>query len=360
MRMKILAGKLLATAISLALFAGCSGGSHLPPAPQSLNQSSVAQQPVFLSQALGPTNHTGIANFNPNLPRNPQVFHTWIIDPAAATTDDFFSDFLNEVIDIFDPSTKKMVGQIAGLNNPEGLASNPDGTGTKLYEVDQGTESIRVYSAPYTKTPEIIPDTGYYGIGIHVDKSGDIFVANQTNDGGTPPGDVVEYVHGSKTSKKLPGGPREPEFVTTDSKGNLWGDGYTTTGTEVGEWPLVSGVYKTFVKSKITLKSPGSLEFDSKGNLLLCDQEGAADMGAIIHVYPAGKTTPSKSITVQTNGSQVVTFALHDAENELVAPNATHGYVKLVSYPAGDPLGHYFPTSASVLIGSASIPEPGP
>ena len=336
MRKKILAGKPLATAILLALVAGCSGGFSLAP------------QPASLAQAPG------------NLPRSPQAFQTWISDPVAVTTADFVSDFNNEVVDIINPSTKKLIGQISGLNNPEGLASNPDGTGKKLYEVDQGTQSIHVYSPPYTGSPVIIPDTGFFPIGIHVDKNGNIFVANQASGGGH--GNAVEYVHGSKSPKALPGGPTAVEFVTVDSKGNVWGDGFNALDQpEVGHWPLISGTYHTFVKSAIALKFPGGLEFDSKGNLLLCDQQGAADGGAIIHVYdiPAGKHTPSKSITVQTNGSQVVTFALHDAENELIAPNATHGYVKLVSYPGGVALGHYFPP-VGVFIGSASIPEPGP
>ena len=336
MRTNIFAGKLLATSILLALVAGCSGGSHLTPAPQS------------------------VANFSANPQRSSQVFHTWVSDPAALTTADFVSDFNNQVIDIINPSTKKLIGQISGLNNPEGLASNPAGTGTKLYEVDQGTQSIHVYSSPYTGSPTIIPDTGFFPIGIHVDKNGNIFVANQSS--GSGHGNAVEYVHGSKTPKTLPGGPTAVEFVTTDSKGNVWGDGFNSLDQpEVGDWPLVSGTYHTFVKSAIALKYPGGLEFDSKGNLLLDDQQGAADGGAIVHVYdiPAGKHTPSKSITVQTNGSQVETFALHDAENELIAPNATHGYVKLVSYPGGAALGHYFPP-VGVFIGSASIPEPGP
>ena len=347
MRKKILTAKLLAKAISLAFVAGCSSGSHLTPAPQSAEPYSLPRGPDSVSRAP--------EAMNPGT----QV-HSWVSDAAAVTTADFVSDFNNEDVDIINPKTKALIGQIKGLSNPEGLASNPAGTGKNLYEVDQGTQSIHVYAPPYTGTPKIIPDTNFFAIGIHVDSHGNIFVANQSSGGGSGNGNAIEYVHGSTTHKVLPGGPAAVEFVTVDSKGNVWGDGFNSLQQpEIGYWPLVSGTYHTFRKQPIALKYPGGLAFDNKGNLLLDDQQGAANLGSIIHVYAPGKFTPSRSITIQTNGSQIETFALHDAENEIIAANTTHGYVKLISYPSGSPLGFYFPP-VGVFIGSASIPEPGP
>jgi hypothetical protein len=102
----------------------------------------------------------------------------------------FLSDDANNVVDIYDPNDKQLVGQLTGFDQPQGLATSRDGT---LYVADTGNSQVEVYDQPYSTTPsETLADTGEYPAAVAVSDRGVLAVVNMVDTTGKP-GNVIFY-----------------------------------------------------------------------------------------------------------------------------------------------------------------------
>ncbi len=272
MRLNARLGSLAGVAASLALVAGCSGGSGTVPATQGASQSSVSQRPAFGNylKTAGTLNNTVAIKplqIAQNRPSQSYMLRRNI------TTMVFTSDYENGLIDIFNFNTGQQIGQIAGLNGPQGLATDTNGN---LYESDTNTQSINIY-APYSiNNPTNISEAGInggeYPVGLHVDKKLTLWVANICSNGCSSGGNVMYYKYGSSTGTALNGGPYRAYFVTTDASGNVWADGEDSSGNPVIGW--WTGGKGSFNVANIKLNFPGSIQFDGYGNMILDDRAG--------------------------------------------------------------------------------------
>ncbi|MDQ2865808.1 MAG: hypothetical protein M3R51_06235 [Candidatus Eremiobacteraeota bacterium] len=260
---------------------------------------------------------------------------SWFAKGSSKITHNVFvADTLNNAVEIFDFKTRTQTGQIGGLSAPEGLATDTAGN---LYESNTTTQTIQIYAAPYSGNPTILQDPGMYPVGLHVDGSGNVWVANICSGSGgscVGAGGVVEYKGGKGKPIALNGGPARSYFVTTDAKGNVWADGQDSSGSPIiGYFANGKGAFKPV---SISFLFPGGIQFDKSGNLLLDDQEGNTSVGGSeIFIYPPGSTTPSGSVTVQTTGDDVVSFALGSVQLRLFAPLYLAGSTNVVVYPSG-------------------------
>jgi len=185
-------------------------------------------------------------------------------------------------------------------------------------------------------------DSGYSPNGLHVDASGNLWVANYCkivhfNCGGA--GNVSEYPRGSSKPTVLNGGPYGPVDVATDANGNVWADGLDAQGNcVIGYWKGGTGA---FVPDGISCNDPhtatnvpGGLTFDKSGNLLFWYAQN--DEGRI-GVFPPGHTTPA---TVIMTYGQVLGIALGPVEDLIYAVYRNTNVVRLYAYPQGSLKGH--------------------
>jgi hypothetical protein len=111
-----------------------------------------------------------------------------------------------------------------------------------------------------------------------------------------------------------------PEYLATDKSDNL----YASVGTEVIEYPKGSS---TGTDLGLDDSSPGALEVDKSGNIIVLDGQETIDY------FPAGKTEPSKQISVS---GYAYGLSLSKNEKELyVYPNGSTPANKLTT-DAGD------------------------
>lgn len=355
MRLNARLGSLVGVAASLALVAGCSGGSGTVPA-QGVSQS-IAQRPSFSDylKKNGTINNTvsaiPVTIFN-NRPSQSYMLRRNI------TTMVFTSDYGNGLVDIFNYATGQQIGQIAGLNGPQGLATDINGN---LFEADTNTQSINIY-APYSDSnPTNISETGInsgsYPVGIHVDKNLTMWVSNICSNGCSSPGNVEEfpYPYSTSTATSLSGGPSRAYFVTTDKAGNVWADGQDSSGNPVIGW--WKGGKGSFIVSNIRMGFPGSIQFDGYGNLILNDQEGSPSGGARVTIVPGGSPPASRHITIQTDGDDIVSVALGTANARLFASHVGDGsgVAKVGYWPPSQIFGSLVPTTTGELIGTAVV-----
>lgn len=320
---------LVSLAAAISLIAGCSGGGSQLPAT---SQSELTPQQVTTQQSFGramlhqfsPYPSIDGELFLPNLRSSPTWFSP---DAAGTTTYTFVADEIGGAIEIFDQKSHEQIGSIGGFYYPTGLAT--DGNGS-LYVADFG--HIRIYAAPYTGTPKVIKLTDKYPIGLHVDKAGNLWVAivcSGTFRNCTGPGGLIEFKSGSSKPVTLAGAPARSFFVATNSAGDVWIDGQTSSGqSTIGYFKGGTGAY---IPSKITFVFPGSVQFDSKDNLLVVDQYGHGS-GSILDVYAPGKIKPTNSIRLSF-GDDVVEAALSSDMTEIFAPLFGAGTTNILRYP---------------------------
>ena len=335
MRFRTQLGSLLSLAAAASLVAGCSGGggSQLP---------SSGQAPTSLVKQASPMSHLGISNAARPVALSNHVTASWSND-VSVTNRVFVGDTLNNDIAIFNYTTGKQTATIGGLSAPEGLATDKT---ANLYESDTGTQKIQIWASPYTGSPKVIQENGFYPVGIHVDAHNNIWVANICSGSGgacSGGGNTTEFKAGSTKPTVLKGGPYRAYFVTTNAAGDVWADGQDSSGSPtIGYWKGGTGSFKAV---SISFAFPGGLQFDPAGNLLLDDQSGdPATGGSIINIYPPGSTTPSGSITVQTTGDDVITFQLGVGAARVFAPGYLGGVVNVVNYKTNTMTGTLTPS----------------
>jgi sugar lactone lactonase YvrE len=331
----------LGASATLAILAGCSGGN--PPAASSPSAPGFAGQSV--QRQFATTGRTDNSLLPPNIARitHEPVATKSFMDPRAAGKPLIFvSDAANGVVDIYPQAGKhqKMVGQITGLTQPQGITTDKAGD---LYVANTNSSNVLEFAPPYTGGPKMtINDPHGFPADVAVSSTGIVAVTNICN---APKcrldsGNVVLYAKGSTTSCASVSDPAfnftRVMFAEFDSKGVLYVDGMnggyqTSFGLVTGGCSATTLTYLNYV---YTVSFPGGIQIDTAGNIAFCDE-----LNNVVDTFapPVGGAFGSPtSVTLITGSTFPIGIALlATGANLYVADSGGSGVANEFKYTAG-------------------------
>ncbi|MGA8795672.1 MAG: hypothetical protein WB526_01225 [Candidatus Cybelea sp.] len=256
----------LGVSATLAMLAGCSGGSS----PSAFSPG-------------GPSGRTDNSVLAPTIARiaHAPVKTPSFMDPGAAGKPLIFvSDAADGVIDIYPQSGKnqKMVGQITGLTQPQGITTDKKGD---LYVANTNSSNVLMYAPPYTGAPKMtFSDTHEFPADVAVSSAGVVAITNICD---APKcrlntGNVVFYAAGSTKScatvSYSGSNFTRVMFGEFDSTGVLYIDGMNG-GYQTSFGIVTGGCSATSITNIVpvyTVSFPGGIQIDKAGNIAFCDQ----------------------------------------------------------------------------------------
>jgi hypothetical protein len=257
----------LGASAALAMLAGCSGGSS----PAEFSPGGPASTGRADNSLLAPT----IARIS-----HKPVATTSFMDLRAADKPLIFvSDAADGVIDIYPQAGKnqKMVGQITGLTQPQGITTDKEGD---LYVANTNSSNVLVYAPPYNGAPTMtISDTGEFPADVAVSNAGVVAITNICN---APKcrlntGNVVLYAKGSTKScatvSYSGSNFTRVMFAEFDKKGVLYIDGMNS-GYQTSFGLVTGGCNATTITNLdyvYTVSFPGGIQIDKAGRIAFCD-----------------------------------------------------------------------------------------
>ena len=258
----------LGASSALVMVTGCSGGN--PPA--AFSQPQVTSTGRADNSLLAPT----IARIS----RQAVATRSFIDRRAAGKPLIFVSDAADGVIDIYPQAGKKekMVGQITGLTEPQGITTDKNGN---LYVANTNSSNVLVYAPPYTGAPKMtISDPHEFPADVAVSSAGIVAITNICS---APKcrintGNVVLYAKGSTKSCATVSDSAfnftRVMFAEFDKSGALYIDGLN--GGYQTAFGLVTGGCNatsiTNLEYVYTVSFPGGIQIDKAGNIAFCDQ----------------------------------------------------------------------------------------
>jgi|ERR1700722_4227723 hypothetical protein len=307
--LRMIRGALGASA-TLAMLAGCSGGS--PPAAFSPGGPSTGRADNSL---LAPT----IAR----IARKPVTTASFMDRRAAGKSLIFVSDAADGVINIYPQAgtNQKMVGQITGLTQPQGITTDSKGN---LYVANTNSSNVLVYAPPYTGAPKMtISDSKEFPADVAVSSAGVVAITNICN---APKcrlntGNVVLYAKGSTKSCATVSDSSfnftRVMFAEFDSNGVLYIDGLnggyqTSFGLVTGGCSATSITNLGYV---YTVSFPGGIQIDKAGDIAFCDQVNQvvdtfappvnSAFGSPVSTTPLSGSTFPLSIAILASGTNL-------------------------------------------------------
>jgi hypothetical protein len=259
----------------------------------------------------------------------------------------FVSDAPDGVVDIYPQAGngQKMVGQITGLNQPQGLTLDAQ---RDLYVANTNSSNVLVYAPPYTKSPKLtLNDAHEFPADVAVSSTGVVAVTNICS---APrcradTGSVSFYAKGStKACVTVSDDTRgvfdlvRVNFAGFDSSGNLYIDGNDPYNE--ASFGFIQGGCKATTISHIlpsptfSFFFPGTIQVNKAGDISIVD---LVELAIGTFAPPAnGQFAPPISITPLTGSTQPVSFALLASGNDLyTADSGGSGTSKEYAYTAG-------------------------
>ena len=249
------------------MLAACSGGSS----PAAFSPGGPASTGRADNSLLAPT----IARIS----REPVATASFMDRRAAGKPLIFVSDAADGVVDIYPQAGKsqKMVGQITGLTQPQGITTDKNGD---LYVANTNSSNVLVYAPPYTGAPKMtISDAGEFPADVAISNAGVVAITNICS---APKcrlntGNVVLYAKGSAKScatVSYSGSDfTRVMFAEFDSKGVLYIDGMNS-GYQTSFGLVTGGCNATTITNLnyvYTVSFPGGIQIDKAGNIAFCD-----------------------------------------------------------------------------------------
>jgi hypothetical protein len=257
---------------TLALCAGCAGGQATPAA----NFAGVPEQAARVRALLGA----------------PQPAHRgggWL-SPAAKKAKHliYVADFLNNAIEIYSAtgSNQSPIGEITdGISGPEGICVDKHGD---LFVTNASNETVTMY--PHGSTTYKLQYTGFaYPTAVAAGKNGWVYVSDLVGE------KVVEFPKGSTRSKATID-ITYPQGVALDSKNNLYVE-YNTGAHGAGPGQVNEFAPKSTSGTDLGLPIVWAAgdAIDGKSDVVVADQ--GSGNNAAVYVFPPGSTKPSETIT---------------------------------------------------------------
>lgn len=302
-----------------SLLAGCTSGGSLQPLAVRPSNQLVSHAPVGRS---------------------------WIL-PAAKKSDLLYvSDLLAQVVDIYTYAPGyKMVGQLTGFFNPEGLCVDLKGNVYVTNVTNDGVYQITEFAHGSTSALRTLSDPDGRPNGCSVDPTtGNLAVADFW--GPTERiGNVAVYPKASGTPTAYSNSNIYYYYYCGyDDKGNLFVDGETEASVfGLGELSKGSSTLN-FINIDETIYLPGGVQWDGK-YLAVGDQVAVKHnfTSTIYQLSVNGSEATTVTTMVLTGSSQVAQFwipRIHNGAkrhygNRLIGPNQNGKDTLIWDYPAG-------------------------
>jgi hypothetical protein len=274
------------------------------------------------------------------------VGQSWVLPAARNDNLLYVSDLLAQVVDIYTyKQGHKLVGQLTGFFNPEGLCVDKAGNVWVTNDTSVGVHQITEYAHGSTTPIQTLNDPDGRANGCSVDPTtGNLAVADFW--GPTEQiGNVAVWTHASGS----------PTFYSNpnifyyyycgyDDKGNLFVDGETQGSVfGLGELPR-GGNALSFVPVNETIYLPGGVQWDGK-YLAVGDQVAVKhNFTSVIYQFAInGSVGTDVGTMVLTGSSQVAQFWLprvaggpkHPDATKVIGPNQNGKDTLIWDYPTG-------------------------
>jgi hypothetical protein len=270
----------------------------------------------------------------------------------------FVSDDDTDDVYIFTMPTMQLKGTLTGFAEPQGMCTDRSGN---IWITNTETSQVLQYSRAGVAMGSVsVP--GYFPVGCAINKTnGDLAVTNIVSTAG---GDGnVEVFPGATGTGNILTNPSQTEyfFPTYDKSGNLYVDGFGTSGYILSQCPSGSSSCSTMTVSGVSPGFPGGLNWDRVNNgIILGDQECAT--GSCQYAATISGSTATVTGTTPVNG---ISGGICDVDQGTIAPMSKYFAGGCISeatgqssaaarwaYPAGGTPGNSN-TTAEYPIGAA-------
>jgi sugar lactone lactonase YvrE len=261
---------LLVVAAGTALLAACSGGSVQAPGAGVIPTSTFGQRAA-----------RGVPSRD--LLESPLIYVPSYTDQAGG-----------QVV-VYRLPLRKHPRPVETITIPEGKNSVPqydalDDSGN-LYLSSNSDSEIQVYPPGDTQPSYIITDGISYPLGVAVDKSGTLYVANTAGYSYNYIGTITEYPPGYTSPSVTITGFNNPEGIGLDSHDNLWviNDYVPKYGWEIFE--IKKGTTTPISKTFNNTEYPIDIAVDKKENVYISDISQN-----VVNIYGKGQSSPKQQI----------------------------------------------------------------
>ena len=331
----------LGASATLTMLAACSGGSsptQFSPGGPGVGGPSVQRQ----TASGGRTGNSVLPPTIARISRKPITTASFMDPDAKGKPLIFVSDAADGVIDIYPQAgeNQKMVGQITGLAQPQGITTDKNGN---LYVANTNSSNVLVYAPPYTGAPKMtINDAHEFPADVAVSSAGVVAVTNICD---APQcrlntGNVEIYAKGSTKSCATVSDSAfnftRVMFAEFDKDGVLYIDGMN--GGYQTSFGLVDGGCNATSITNLgyiyTVSFPGAIQIDKAGNIAFCDE-----YNQVVDTFapPVGNSFGDPVSTTPLTGSvsPIGIAVLASGTNIYAADSSGSGLAEEYQYPAG-------------------------
>jgi hypothetical protein len=312
--------------VALGVLSACGGGTAVAPSNSALNVSYVGRTLSVNGRLVT------AARANPNRPS-----HYSPVVPARQRTaihEYIINDYTTYAAIFHWPKNDKQVGMINNVGG-QGCTNVLYGYGKKTFWIVAGLQQITEYIVPQKPVKTLSVATGQPS-SCAMDTSGDLAVGNLAN------GQVVIFKNATGTGTVYNTSLTSEYFDGYDPKGNLFADGFDSSGFELIELAKGSSAFRQVTTSN-NVGFPGSVQWD--GTYLTVTDQSNND----IYRYTVSGDKATLQNTISLSG------ASDCAQNWIgkgvvFCADADNGQGEVFKYPAGG--------SAIAILGNGSFPLP--
>lgn len=342
MRILTLAGSALAATASIAMLAGCSGGSS---SPTSMLPGSTASQSVVARPSLAKQLPPSLL-----LPRFAAQIHpvsgqvASFSRPDAATAHVYSCQYYGSDCKVWNASNGSLIKTVtSGLSNPQGTVTG--GKKSAWYIANTGGSNLPIYNAAGTHLNKTLNDSGQYPVDVSWAK-GKVAVSNIFTTSFTA-GSVSIYLGTSKNpSSNLTDSNAFQGIGIAQHGGNCYWSYNDNSG--IGQIDVFTGCKGSATNLGLTLGFAGGVAFDNAGNMWYADQ--------LAGLYKCSGTSSCTLVTTGFGDALMINF--NKGDSRLYVADAT-GSIKYVN-PASPSTINTFATlsSSDPPFGVAAGPHP--
>jgi hypothetical protein len=244
--------KYAGTVAALAICSACSGGSAVAPSSAAVNSAYIGRT-LSLNGRL-----VTAARVNSPLPRYATIL------PERLTGHRKFEYIINDYgsfAGIFDyPKSDQQIGTINDVGG-QGCTNVLIGYGKKIFWIVAAFNQIEEFKVPDRPIRSLSVSDGSMPSSCAMDTNGDLAVGILD---GPSTGDIDLYKNATGSGTLIPTPLAEEFFDGYDNKGNLFADGFTSSGNfGLVELPKGSNKAETITPSN-AIEFPGSVQWDGK------------------------------------------------------------------------------------------------
>ncbi len=325
----------LGVTAAVAVLAACSGGSGSQIAPTS---------PMTGNAVVGGMHSNGHSGksyaITMKAVAHGQLKHykSWFQKNANKNRLIYVSDFNNSLIQVYNYPSQGTQNPPAGTITADLL--NPQGMCVKNNQVivaNTGDNNLVGYNYGSTTPDLTLSDPGEYPVGCAVAPNGDV-AASDIFSPTTGEGAVTVWAGGSGTGTIYvePAGMIECFFISYDGSGNLYVDGFNSSGYfGMAYLPAGSSTWQSVSLSGATINFPGGVIWDGT-YLTVEDQSGPSGYPV---VYQCNNSGASLDCSVGSTGlqgaSDVTQGYIKRGVKGITGADASAGTVYTWAYPAG-------------------------